>query len=65
MGTVVPFMWQQGSVDRGPARRRIRSPHDPGTRGHDRGIVLCLASDDSREMTRQVVINDAGTWFSG
>jgi NAD(P)-dependent dehydrogenase (short-subunit alcohol dehydrogenase family) len=29
------------------------------------GIVLFLASDDSRKMTGQVVINDAGTWFAG
>jgi NAD(P)-dependent dehydrogenase (short-subunit alcohol dehydrogenase family) len=29
------------------------------------GIVLFLASDDSRKMTGQTLINDAGTWFSG
>ena len=29
------------------------------------GIVLFLASDDSRKMTGQTIINDAGTWFSG
>ena len=29
------------------------------------GIVLFLASDESSKMTGQVLINDAGTWFSG
>lgn len=29
------------------------------------GVVLFLASDDSRMMTGQTVINDAGTWFAG
>jgi len=29
------------------------------------GIVVFLASDESSKMTGQVLINDAGTWFSG
>jgi enoyl-[acyl-carrier-protein] reductase (NADH) len=29
------------------------------------GVVLFLASDESSKMTGQVLINDAGTWFSG
>ena len=29
------------------------------------GVVAFLASDDSRKMTGQTLINDAGTWFSG
>lgn len=29
------------------------------------GVVAFLASDDSRMMTGQTIINDAGTWFSG
>jgi len=29
------------------------------------GVIAFLASDDSRMMTGQTVINDAGTWFSG
>jgi NAD(P)-dependent dehydrogenase (short-subunit alcohol dehydrogenase family) len=29
------------------------------------GVILFLASDDSRMMTGQTIINDAGTWFSG
>lgn len=29
------------------------------------GIIAFLASDDSRKMTGQTIINDAGTWFSG
>ena len=29
------------------------------------GVVLFLASDESSKMTVQVLINDAGTWFSG
>ena len=29
------------------------------------GIVVFLASDESTKMTGQVLINDAGTWFSG
>jgi NAD(P)-dependent dehydrogenase (short-subunit alcohol dehydrogenase family) len=29
------------------------------------GVVLFLVSDDSRKMTGQTLINDAGTWFSG
>lgn len=29
------------------------------------GVILFLASDDSRKMTGQTIINDAGTWFSG
>lgn len=29
------------------------------------GVIAFLASDDSRMMTGQTLINDAGTWFSG
>ena len=29
------------------------------------GVILFLASDESSKMTGQVLINDAGTWFSG
>ncbi len=29
------------------------------------GVIAFLASDDSRKMTGQTIINDAGTWFSG
>jgi 3-oxoacyl-[acyl-carrier protein] reductase len=29
------------------------------------GVIAFLASEDSRKMTGQTVINDAGTWFSG
>ena len=29
------------------------------------GLIVCLASDESAKMTGQVLINDAGTWFSG
>lgn len=29
------------------------------------GVVLFLACDESSKMTGQVLINDAGTWFSG
>ncbi|HXY93698.1 MAG TPA: SDR family oxidoreductase [Acidimicrobiia bacterium] len=29
------------------------------------GVIVFLASDDSSKMTGQVLINDAGTWFSG
>ena len=29
------------------------------------GVVLFLASDESSKMTGQVLINDAGTVFSG
>ena len=29
------------------------------------GVVLFLSADESSKMTGQVLINDAGTWFSG
>jgi meso-butanediol dehydrogenase/(S,S)-butanediol dehydrogenase/diacetyl reductase len=29
------------------------------------GLIVFLASDESSKMTGQVLINDAGTWFSG
>lgn len=29
------------------------------------GLIVYLASDESSKMTGQVLINDAGTWFSG
>ena len=29
------------------------------------GVVVFLASDDSSKMTGQILINDAGSWFSG
>ena len=29
------------------------------------GVIAFLASDDSRKMTGQTLINDAGTWFGG
>jgi NAD(P)-dependent dehydrogenase (short-subunit alcohol dehydrogenase family) len=29
------------------------------------GLVVYLAADESSKMTGQVLINDAGTWFSG
>jgi 3-oxoacyl-[acyl-carrier protein] reductase len=29
------------------------------------GVIAFLASDDSRKMTGQTIVNDAGTWFSG
>ena len=29
------------------------------------GVIAFLASDDSRKMTGQTIINDAGTWFAG
>jgi NAD(P)-dependent dehydrogenase (short-subunit alcohol dehydrogenase family) len=29
------------------------------------GLIAFLASDDSRLMTGQTLINDGGTWFSG
>jgi len=29
------------------------------------GLIVYLASDESAKMTGQVLINDAGTWFSG
>jgi 3-oxoacyl-[acyl-carrier protein] reductase len=29
------------------------------------GVIVFLASDESSKMTGQVLINDAGTWFSG
>jgi NAD(P)-dependent dehydrogenase (short-subunit alcohol dehydrogenase family) len=29
------------------------------------GVIAFLASDDSRKMTGQTLINDAGSWFSG
>jgi NAD(P)-dependent dehydrogenase (short-subunit alcohol dehydrogenase family) len=29
------------------------------------GVIAFLASDDSKKMTGQTLINDAGTWFSG
>jgi enoyl-[acyl-carrier-protein] reductase (NADH) len=29
------------------------------------GLIVFLSSDESSKMTGQVLINDAGTWFSG
>jgi len=29
------------------------------------GLVVFLASDESTKMTGQLLINDAGSWFSG
>jgi NAD(P)-dependent dehydrogenase (short-subunit alcohol dehydrogenase family) len=29
------------------------------------GLIVFLASDESSKMTGQVLINDAGTWFTG
>jgi NAD(P)-dependent dehydrogenase (short-subunit alcohol dehydrogenase family) len=29
------------------------------------GVIAFLASDDSKKMTGQTIINDAGTWFAG
>jgi NAD(P)-dependent dehydrogenase (short-subunit alcohol dehydrogenase family) len=55
---VVPGMIVD-QLARAAALRSTLEPEDMA------GIVAFLASDDSRKMTGQTLINDAGSWFSG
>jgi NAD(P)-dependent dehydrogenase (short-subunit alcohol dehydrogenase family) len=49
-------------VDRLAAASALGSTLEPEDMA---GVIAFLASDDSRKMTGQTIVNDAGTWFSG
>ena len=52
----------QEIVDTITASTALRSTLEPEDMT---GVIVFLASDESSKMTGQILINDAGAWFSG